>query len=100
MPASLISNMSVGSSSPSPRTTMPAALSLNRGFNIRVDQVPIHPHRPPLSLHHLEIQPAIAHELLVPAGFDNSSAVDDDDQIGVGDRAEAMSDHESRAALK
>ena len=54
----------------------------------------------PLQLDHVAIEPAAGHQLGVAAGLDDCAFVQDQDAIGVADRAQAMCDHERGAAAQ
>ena len=46
------------------------------------------------------VEPAPLHQLVVRALLDEAAALEDDDQVGVADRAQPVRDHERRAALE
>ena len=52
----------------------------------------------PLPLDHFVVEPPAFHQLFVGAGLDDPALVQHDDQVGVGDRAQAVGDDEGRAA--
>jgi hypothetical protein len=47
----------------------------------------------------LGIQPALAHQLLVPAALHNPALIDHDDQIGIADRRQPMRDDDAGPPL-
>jgi hypothetical protein len=48
----------------------------------------------PLQLDHVAINPAVCHEFVVAAGFDDRTIVENENPIGMADRTETVSDHE------
>ena len=54
----------------------------------------------PLQFDHVAVQSAAGHELVVAAGLGDRAVVEDEDPVGVADRAQAVRDHERGPAAE